>query len=92
MRNIISVEPFTKFSAEFLQSKLNKYKHVLKKSKYFSIDYFFIKLNFKDVDNVSIKSILSRIIQLKQFQPPSLAQLNPAEWKAYLGHKLVRKN
>lgn len=87
MRNLIALEQFTNFSAEFLRSKLNKYKVLASKGIYFAL--YYLKDLFLAVETESSKSLLSRIIQLQKFKPPSLSIMSPIEWQSFLGKKLV---
>lgn len=85
MRSKIASEPFRKFSADFLQSKLNKYKNSVSKG----IISIILLCLFLGADNLILKGLLSRLIQLKKFQAPSLSEMSSSEWTTYLGKQLV---
>lgn len=86
MRNSVAFDAFTKFSKDFLQSKLNKCKDVISKGMHWN---FTIKYNVIGAENMATKSLTSRLIQLKNFNPPSLSEMNPKEWNSFLGKQLV---
>lgn len=35
------------------------------------------------------RSLISRLVQLDHFHPPSLNEMNPKQWNEFLGKKLV---
>lgn len=85
MRSVVSIEPFLKFSNKYLQSKINKVKLNISKGNYILLDIIFILVG----EPLNLISLKSRLIQLNEFKPPTLAQLSPLEFHEYCGKKLV---
>lgn len=88
MAQRISLEPFTKFLSESFKGKLNHYKSILNSSS--GKEILYCPLLISGLADPKVQRVASRLIQSKQFNVPSLAELSTTEWHKFGGQKLVK--
>ncbi len=91
MSQRIAIEPFTKFLTEAFKGKLNHFKNILNRSNGNIFKGLFTFNDFNEgIADPLVQSLASRLIQSSPLSTPALSDMNPAEWQAFGGRKLVK--